>query len=49
MIGVETVKTHMRALFDAFGLGELPQHHKRATLAQRALQAGVVSPQDLGS
>jgi pSer/pThr/pTyr-binding forkhead associated (FHA) protein len=49
VIGVETVKTHMRALFDAFGLGELPQHHKRATLAQRALQAGVVSPQDLGS
>jgi hypothetical protein len=22
-------------------------HHKRATLAQRALQTGVVSPQDL--
>ena len=44
VIGVETVKTHMRALFDAFELGELPQHQKRAVLAQRALQAGLVSP-----
>lgn len=44
VIGVETVKTHMRALFDAFELGELPQHHKRAALAQRALQTGLVSP-----
>jgi len=49
VIGVETVKTHMRALFYAFGLGDLAQHHKRAALAQRALQAGVVSPQELGS
>lgn len=44
-IGVETVKTHMRALFDAFELGELPQHQKRAALAQRGLQSGLVSPQ----
>ena len=47
VLGVETIKTHMRALFDAFDLGDLPQHHKRAALAQRALQSGVVSPQDL--
>ena len=43
MIGVETVKTHMRALFDAFDLGELPQHQKRAVLAQRALETGLVA------
>jgi predicted component of type VI protein secretion system len=47
VLGVETIKTHMRALFEAFALGELPQHHKRATLAQRALEVGLVSPQDL--
>jgi hypothetical protein len=47
VIGVETVKTHMRALFEAFALGELPQHQKRAVLAQRALQTGLVSAQDL--
>ncbi len=46
VIGVETVKTHMRALFDAFALGDLPQHQKRAALAQRALESGLISPQD---
>jgi pSer/pThr/pTyr-binding forkhead associated (FHA) protein len=47
VIGLETVKTHMRALFDAFALGELPQHQKRATLAQRALETGLVSLREL--
>ena len=42
VLGVETVKTHMRALFDAFELGDLPQHHKRAALARRALESGLV-------
>ncbi len=46
VLGVETVKTHMRALFDAFALGDLPQHQKRAELAQRALQSGLITPQD---
>ena len=46
VIGLETVKSHMSALFEAFGLGDLPQHQKRATLAQRALQLGVVPPPD---
>jgi pSer/pThr/pTyr-binding forkhead associated (FHA) protein len=47
VLGVETIKTHMRALFEAFALGEVPQHHKRAALAQLALQSGVVGPRDL--
>ncbi len=42
IIGVETVKSHMRALFEAFELGDLPQHQKRATLAQRALATRLV-------
>jgi pSer/pThr/pTyr-binding forkhead associated (FHA) protein len=46
VIGLETVKTHMRALFDAFALGDLPQHQKRAALAQRALECGIVSRRD---
>ena len=46
VIGLETVKTHMRALFDAFELGDLPQHQKRAALAQRALELGLVTPRD---
>lgn len=43
VIGVETVKSHMSALFEAFALGDLPQHQKRATLAQRALELELVS------
>jgi pSer/pThr/pTyr-binding forkhead associated (FHA) protein len=46
VLGVETVKTHMRALVEAFGLEELPQHQKRAMLAARALDLGVVTPAD---
>jgi pSer/pThr/pTyr-binding forkhead associated (FHA) protein len=47
IIGVETVKSHMSALVEAFGLAGLPQHHKRATLARRALDLGVVAPGEL--
>jgi pSer/pThr/pTyr-binding forkhead associated (FHA) protein len=43
VVGIETVKTHMSALFEAFSLGALPQHQKRATLAQRGLETGLVS------
>ena len=49
VIGLETVKTHMRALFEAFALAELPQHQKRAALAQRALEAGLGSTRDMDS
>jgi len=49
VLGVETVKSHLRALFDAFDLGAIPQHQKRAALAQRALEIGLVTPRDLAS
>ena len=34
-VSVETVKTHMRALFDAFGVGDVPQYHKRTELVRQ--------------
>jgi hypothetical protein len=46
VIGVETVKTHLRSLFEAFDIVDLPQNQKRAGLARRALEAGVVGPAD---
>jgi pSer/pThr/pTyr-binding forkhead associated (FHA) protein len=46
-VSVETVKTHMRALFDAFEVGEVPQYHKRTELVRRALETGLVSMHDL--
>jgi pSer/pThr/pTyr-binding forkhead associated (FHA) protein len=46
-VSVETVKTHMRALFDAFAVGDVPQYHKRTELVRRALETGLVSVHDL--
>jgi pSer/pThr/pTyr-binding forkhead associated (FHA) protein len=48
-VSVETVKTHMRALFDAFEVGDVPQYHKRTELVRRALETGLVSVHDLKS
>lgn len=47
-LGVDAVKMHLRALFARFGLTDLPQNLKRATLAERALATGVISRRELG-
>jgi pSer/pThr/pTyr-binding forkhead associated (FHA) protein len=41
-LSVETVKTHLRALFDLFEVGDLPQNRKRAELVRRAFETGVL-------
>jgi pSer/pThr/pTyr-binding forkhead associated (FHA) protein len=41
-LSVDTVKTHMRALFDAFGLGAAPPYRKRFELVRLAVDAGLV-------
>jgi FHA domain len=46
-ISLDAVKSHMRALFDAFGIGDLPQNRKRAALAERALQSGLIQRREL--
>jgi hypothetical protein len=46
-LSVDAVKMHLRTLFARFDLGALPQNQKRATLAERALQQGVISSRDL--
>ncbi len=46
-LSVEAVKTHLRALFQKFGVEDLPQTRKRLALVERALQSGVVSERDL--
>ena len=46
-VSVETVKFHLHALFGLFGLSDIPQHRKRAALAQLALELGVVSRHEL--
>lgn len=46
-LSVDAVKTHMRALFEKLGVGDLPQNQKRVALAERALQTGVISNREL--
>jgi hypothetical protein len=46
-LSVDAVKMHLRALFGKFALAELAQNQKRATLAEKALQWGVISPREL--
>jgi hypothetical protein len=46
-LSVDAVKTHLRALFDKFELGDVPQNQKRVMLVQRVLQSGLVSPREL--
>ena len=46
-MSVETVKTHMRALFDAFEVGDVPQYHKRTELVAAGARHGLVSRHDL--
>ena len=44
---VAAVKTHLRALFRAFGLEDLPQSEKRRRLAAAALGSGLVHDNEL--
>lgn len=46
-LSVDAVKTHLRALFERFELGAVPQSGKRVALVQRALQSGVIAERDL--
>jgi pSer/pThr/pTyr-binding forkhead associated (FHA) protein len=41
-LSVDTVKSHLRELFHAFGVPDLPQNRKRAELARRARELGLV-------
>ena len=46
-LSVDAVKTHMRALFEKLGVGDLPQNQKRVALAERALGSGIVNRREL--
>jgi pSer/pThr/pTyr-binding forkhead associated (FHA) protein len=47
-LSVHAVKSHLRALFQKFGIEGLQQNQKRARLAALALQSGLVSDRDFG-
>ena len=47
VVSVDAVKSTLRSLFEAFGIGALPQNQKRASLALEALRTGVVTRREL--
>ncbi len=47
VLSVEAIKTHLRLLFQKFGVEGFPQNQKRARLVERALLSGIVSERDL--
>jgi hypothetical protein len=48
VLSLAAVKSHLRVLFERFGLQDVPQSQKRLVLAQRALAEGVVATHDGG-
>jgi pSer/pThr/pTyr-binding forkhead associated (FHA) protein len=42
VLSVETVKSHMHALFERFEIADMPQNRKRAELVHRAFERGAV-------
>ena len=47
VLTVGAVKGHLRALFEKFGVEDLPQNRKRLRLVERAVETGVISLRDL--
>jgi pSer/pThr/pTyr-binding forkhead associated (FHA) protein len=41
-LSVETVKSHLHALFELFEVEDMPQNRKRAELVRRAFECGIV-------
>ena len=46
-LSVESVRTHMKTLFQRLDVPDLPQNRKRAELVRRALAIGLVTRRDL--
>lgn len=47
VLSVEGVRTHVKALFERLGVGDLPPNQKRAELVKRAFGLGVIKESDL--
>ena len=49
VLSVEAIKTHLRTLFEKFGVEPLARDAKRARLVQRAFETGTITRRDLES
>ena len=43
VVSVETVKSHLHALFELFEVEDMPQNRKRSELVRRAFQRGALT------
>jgi FHA domain len=48
-LSVDSIKTHLKALFDAFGLNDAGIRQKRSALVERAVRTGIVGARDIPS
>src|SRR5919197_4867681 len=46
-LSIDAVKSHLRSLFQRFGIEHLPQNQKSSRLVAEALQSGLISTRDL--
>jgi pSer/pThr/pTyr-binding forkhead associated (FHA) protein len=46
VLSIAGVKTHVRSLFERFGVEELPQNRKRARLVELAFMTGTITDRD---
>jgi DNA-binding CsgD family transcriptional regulator len=46
-LSVDSIKTHLKALFATFGLDEVPNSQKRSALVERAVRIGAVTARDV--
>ena len=48
-LSVDSIKTHLKALFSTFGLEDVPNSQKRSALVERAVRIGAVTARDAGA
>jgi len=48
VLSIDGVKSHLKELYSRFRMEDVPQNDKRAELARRALETGVVTEREVG-
>ena len=48
VLSIDGVKSHLKELYSRFRMDDVPQNDKRAELARRALETGVVTEREVG-
>jgi len=49
VLSIDGVKSHLKELYNRFGMDDVPQNDKRSELARRALETGVVTEREVAA